>query len=408
MIPRTEFIVNNLPYQVDDNRYQRFSVRKQAFATIGYETSGQLDIHCWMGKMFAKMEKNIKDQVAGKSRIKYALGFGGNALNLILGTFGDGMTNAQFLKWNPLNIPSFLYDNSLELEPEKLTELVKYAAKLYGSDLTGIAKLDKRWVYSEELFKPFVFEDVEQPVETDDKFIIPNTFDKAVVMAVAMNEEFIESSPGALAGAATYMGYSRMGILAISLAEFIRSLGYGAIPCMNDTALSIPLAIDAGLGELGRNGLLITPEYGPCVRLCKVLTNMPLLVDKPLKFGITDFCRQCLICARECPSGSISAGQETFEAVCENNNPGVKKWPVEADKCLRFWQANGTPCANCVAVCPFTRGFQATQCLECERCDNPDGCSLQLITFKRQEHGYIQLESWGDDPIINPLTRTGL
>ena len=71
------------------------------------------------------------------------------------------------------------------------------------------------------------------------------------------------------------------------LAEFIRILGYKAIPMGNDTSLSIPLAIDAGLGELGRHGLLITPEYGPCVRLCKVFTDLPLEPDKPIQFGVT-------------------------------------------------------------------------------------------------------------------------
>ena len=61
----------------------------------------------------------------------------------------------------------------------------------------------------------------------------------------------------------------------------------------NDTALSIPLAIDAGLGELGRNGLLITPEYGACVRLCKVFTDLPLEADRPVEFGLAEICQRC-------------------------------------------------------------------------------------------------------------------
>jgi len=66
-----------------------------------------------------------------------------------------------------------------------------------------------------------------------------------------------------------------MAFVATSLAEFIRLLGHDAIPAGNDMALSIPLAVDAGLGELGRNGLLITKEFGPRLRLCKVFTNLP-------------------------------------------------------------------------------------------------------------------------------------
>ena len=52
------------------------------------------------------------------------------------------------------------------------------------------------------------------------------------------------------------------------MAQFLHHLGYKAIPCGNDTAVSIPYAIQAGSGELGRNGLLIIPEYGPHVRVC--------------------------------------------------------------------------------------------------------------------------------------------
>jgi len=76
--------------------------------------------------------------------------------------------------------------------------------------------------------------------------------------------------------AATGLGYSKMAFVSSLLAQFVRNIGYQALPCGNDTALSIPLAVDAGLGELGRNGLLITPQFGPRVRLCKVFTDLPL------------------------------------------------------------------------------------------------------------------------------------
>ncbi|MFZ5631685.1 MAG: reductive dehalogenase [Bacillota bacterium] len=406
MIPRSKYTTDRPVYEIDDSVYRRFPVYRQGFVTLGQKDSGQTGIICWVDKMLANMAAHIMHNTAGKTRADYALEFGGNAMNMILGMYG--MPNFQFLKWNPLFVPEQLYGKPAPLEPEKLTELVKYAAGVYGSDLVGVARLDRRWVYSEDLFKPFVFADTGQPAETDDGFIIPDSVDRAVVMAVAMNIEFTRTSPAVAASTAAEMGYSRMGILAIALAEFIRSLGYIAIPCMNDTALSIPLAIDAGLGQIGRNGLLITPEYGPCVRLCKVLTNMPLLVDRPVDFGITDFCRQCLLCARECPPRSISFGRQSFATVCENNNPGVKTWYVEAESCLRFWQENGAACANCIAVCPFTAGFESVQCVECERCDNPGGCSLQTVTVERQKHGYVQVKSWGARPESILSARAGL
>ena len=138
------------------------------------------------------------------------------------------------------------------------------------------------------------------------------------------------------------------------MAEFIRNLGYKAIPMGNDTALSIPLAIDAGLGQLGRNGLLITPEYGPCIRICKVFTDLPLFVDKPIEFGVTKFCKTCSKCADACEADAIQKTNEpSFKTECISNNQGILRWAVNHDKCYSFWIENGGDCSNCIAACPF-------------------------------------------------------
>jgi reductive dehalogenase len=146
-----------------------------------------------------------------------------------------------------------------------------------------------------------------------------------------------------------------MAFVAGLLAQFIRGLGYKAIPCGNDTALSIPIAIEAGLGELGRNGLLITEKFGPRVRLCKVFTDLPLVPDEPHFFGVEEFCRKCLKCAEDCPSQAISSGEKTTGALNRSNNPGVLKWPVNAEQCYKYWIANRLDCANCISVCNFNK-----------------------------------------------------
>jgi len=123
----------------------------------------------------------------------------------------------------------------------------------------------------------------------------------------------------------------------------------------NDTALSIPLAIDAGLGEMGRNGLLITPEYGSCVRICKVFTDLPLLPDGPITMGIEAACRTCRRCAEACEVGAISSAPEpSFDIACISTRRGVRRWAVNSDLCYTFWLDNGTNCSTCIAACPFT------------------------------------------------------
>jgi reductive dehalogenase len=150
-----------------------------------------------------------------------------------------------------------------------------------------------------------------------------------------------------------------MAFLETELSAFLRRLGYRAIPCGNDIALSVPLAIDAGLGQYGRHGLLITREYGPRVRLAKVLTDMPLVPDAPdtaFSEAVIRFCEICGKCADLCPSQSIPRERErTWTGMSKSNNPGVKKWYVDVESCYNFWIQNGCDCSNCIRSCPFNK-----------------------------------------------------
>ena len=82
---------------------------------------------------------------------------------------------------------------------------------------------------------------------------------------------------------------------------------------MNDTALAIPYAIKAGLGEYGRLGLLITKEFGPRVRLGKIFTNLPLAPDRPIRFGVKEFCDTCRRCSEGCPVNAIPSNAPSDE-----------------------------------------------------------------------------------------------
>jgi len=222
----------------------------------------------------------------------------------------------------------------------KLSEELKETAKFYGASLVGITKLDHRWIYSRN--------------RNGKEIEIPNEFKFAIVMAIKMDPAAISTSPAFTACAETAIGYSRMAFCVACTAEFIRSLGFSAIPMGNDTALSIPLAIDAGLGELGRNGLLVTEKYGSCVRLCKIFTDMPLKTDQPNKIGVAEFCKKCKKCAKACEANAIPTETEpSYEIACPSNNPGIMRWAVNQDKCYKFWIKNGGDCSNCIAACPF-------------------------------------------------------
>jgi reductive dehalogenase len=397
-------LIKKRPYQLDEKRYTRFPVYRQSFATVSYQDTGGLSTNGFLGKMLANMGLNMAQGKKDRLQVDNALDMGANALNLILGDYGAA--NRQFLKWEPMLIPEMFSNNRVKLSSEDLTVKVKEGALLYGADLVGITDVKEAWIFSHDMEKPYIISEEGKPRETEEGYIIPKSVNKAIVIAVAMDEDMIETSPSVPASTATSLGYSRMAITVVALAEYIRALGYIAIPSMNDTALSIPLAIDAGLGQLGRHGLLITPEFGSNIRLCKVITDMPLITDEPIDFGVTEFCDSCHLCADHCPPKAISKGKPTMEGPCENNNPGAEKWYVHCEKCLRFWQVNGASCANCISVCPFTYGFESMQCMECVKCDTRRGCELQVNTHERLKHGYLEGKYWGGrNKVLKPRRR---
>lgn len=189
----------------------------------------------------------------------------------------------------------------------------------------------------------------------DGTLAIPETMKHVIVLAFEMDDASMQAAPTAQGDLGTMDGYSKMAITAGSLAQFIRKLGYNAIPCGNNTGISVPQAVQAGLGEGGRNGILITPKYGPRVRLSKVITDLPMANDKPIRFGVEEFCKVCKKCADMCPTQAIPHGDKSFDASTKSSFNGLKKWSVNAEECYFGWTANGSGCGQCIRVCPFNK-----------------------------------------------------
>lgn len=331
--------VDEPTYEIDEGQLRRYDQNNLIFRRAGHDP----DFTGYGIGFDREGLKRIREGRPGYTRVDYALS---EASWTVHDVWVDSFS------WDRLprpHGPSLMGDQwhreRFEVEdPSEMAERVKRAAMFYGADLVGIAELDERWLYRNMRY-------TLEPVD------LPEEMRYAVVMAVEMDETGIATSPGCPASAATGLGYSRMAFVASTLAEFIRNLGYSAVPAGNDVGLSVPLAIDAGLGELGRHGLLITPEYGPRVRLCKVYTDLPLGVDRPVEFGVGEFCKGCRLCAEACPVEAISRERDPgWEPSCGSSNPGALKWYVDGEKCYVYWLDNGTDCSNCVSVCPFNTG----------------------------------------------------
>ena len=179
-----------------------------------------------------------------------------------------------------------------------------------------------------------------------------------IVVGQAMDPSLIATAPSALAGAATGLGYSQDVIVLLGIAQYIRNLGYQAVPTLNDTALAIPYAIKAGLGEYGRHGMVITPEHGPNVRFGKIFTDLPLTVrpTDPVRGGgdvrhLSSLCRR-LPRNRHPPRRALG-----IVATNVSNVGGITKWTVDGEACFGYWAKINSDCSVCIRVCPYTRDY---------------------------------------------------
>ncbi len=232
--------------------------------------------------------------------------------------------------------------------PEENAADIKQAAKVFGADLVGVTFLDERWVYTHKYSREH---------ENETTRDLPEGLTSAIVVCHEMPHDLLQTVPSALSGTATGVGYSRDVVTLLALAQYVRNLGYRAYASMNDTALSIPLAIKAGLGEYGRHGMLITRDFGPRVRIGKVFTDLPLAHDRPRPFGVREFCERCRKCSDACPPRAIANGPPSETVHNRSNLQGVSKWTTDAEKCFKFWVKQVTDCSICVRVCPYNRNY---------------------------------------------------
>jgi NAD-dependent dihydropyrimidine dehydrogenase PreA subunit len=174
--------------------------------------------------------------------------------------------------------------------------------------------------------------------------------DNAIVLVMEMDRAKIDQAPHADTAVMVHETYDRLGRAANGLAKHLRRQGYSAHaghPLMG-LVLYPPLAQRAGLGWRGLHGLLITPDYGPRVRLAAVFTSietLPLSDDNPHGW-IEVYCAQCQRCVEACPAGAIQPEPRVHAS-------GLVTC-VEGEACFPFF-AEQHGCSICIRVCPFHR-----------------------------------------------------
>jgi len=229
-------------------------------------------------------------------------------------------------------------EDPVKVKAEEITEFIKkWSAKLGAKDC-GVTELKDYHLYTtggrgERYGKP-----------------VMNNHKYAIAFTTEMDHRMIHSAPTGSIVMESGQQYLDSGTVAIQVAKFIRNLGYSARAHIDGNYQVVcPLvARDAGLGEIGRMGLLMTPKLGPRVRISVITTDLPFLIDRrEPDYSVTDFCTMCKKCAVACPSKAISFKDK-------KDIDGVKRWQINSEACFTLWSALGTDCGRCIAVCPFS------------------------------------------------------
>jgi ferredoxin len=212
------------------------------------------------------------------------------------------------------------------LPPDELTRMLRTEARRIGLSRIGIAANDPRYTFEKT--------DAEQ---------LPTV----IVCLLEQDWELTQKIPSDEAEQAAFFGYAEGMSRTAELSEFLKGLGYRAAPQgLTGDGIAIHYAIEAGLGQLGINGQLLTPEAGSRCRILMLTTDATLTLDEPVDYGLHKVCDECQACVRNCPVGAIPKARKPFRGVVKSKLNTARCLPVVA-------QAEG--CAICMKVCPVQR-----------------------------------------------------
>ncbi len=219
-----------------------------------------------------------------------------------------------------------------------LTLALETMARDLGAAAAGCCELDRAFVYTHK-----------GRFDADYGRAIDTGHGCALVLLVEMRFDEMQHAPGAPVIRESALQYLRGARIAMTIAAALQEAGHDATPHYDahyDVMLP-PLAVAAGLGEIGRHNMLIADRFGTRVRIGAVTTRARLRTATRRSLGVERFCRSCLKCAENCPSRALSGGEP------EPVN-GVRKWPTHVERCYGYWRTVGTDCGICMAVCPFS------------------------------------------------------
>jgi reductive dehalogenase len=224
-------------------------------------------------------------------------------------------------------------------DPTVLSRHIKSVGYFLRADIVGICRLPSYAVYS----------------HAKDGSTVDLNHKYAILILIDQGYETMNASNGSdwISGSQAFQSYSTAAFITTIMANYIRKLGYPARAHYNGNYQVVlpPLLLLSGIGEMSRiGGVTINPFLGPRFKAAAVTTDLPLAPDKPIDFGLQEFCQVCMKCAEECPSRAIPTG----DRVMYN---GYECWKLDVERCTKFRTSNpnGAGCGTCIKVCPWNK-----------------------------------------------------
>ena len=242
-------------------------------------------------------------------------------LNLMVSCIKQAKISAESIHNNPKS-------GKKQLSEQELLDLEEFARSL-GVSQIGYTKVDRDMIFC-------------------DRGIL---YENAIVFMIEMKKDAIQTAPSKTAIKEIFRTYNELGVIVNKVSDHLRKLGYNAMagPAVGGDISYVPLAQKAGLGVIGKHGVLISDQdFGPSLRIAAVYTdieNLPFAEDNP-HMWVKDFCQSCNKCVRQCPANAIYE-----KNILVNGNPDTQT-SIDNTKCAVPF-ANDYGCTVCVKECTF-------------------------------------------------------
>lgn len=199
-------------------------------------------------------------------------------------------------------------------------------AKNLGIDTIGYTKVDRSFIFENKSIK----------------------FSNAIILIMKMDHSIIQRAPSKESEKEIYRTYSQLNKAINKLSYFLNIKGYKTqVGNALGGDVNYPrLAEKAGLGLIGKNGILISEKFGPSIRIAAIYCDIKNLnyTDSDKYLWIKDFCNSCNNCVDKCPANAIYKDTKIYEDGNEKH--------IDYKKCaISFSKNNG--CSVCLKECLF-------------------------------------------------------